>query len=52
MVTPSATLPFGVRREGAPQAVEESPAAVDHLLGLLGPVHVVERRSHEEVEET
>ena len=32
-------------------AVEESAAAVDDLVGLVGPVDVVGRRSDEEVEE-
>ena len=50
-VAPSAPGALGTRREGAPEPVEETPAAVDHLLGLLGPVHVVERRPDEEVEE-
>ena len=36
---------------GAPQPVEEAPAPVNDLLGLLRPVHVVERRPDEEVEQ-
>ena len=36
---------------GAPQPVEEAAAAVDDLVGLVGPVDVVDRRPDEEVEQ-
>ncbi len=39
------------RCERTPEAVEEAAAPLDHLLGLLGPVHVVERRPDEKMEE-